>query len=88
MNFGLVLQTDAPARRVVELAQRAEANGFTHIWAALRYIGRKPRSLKEMAEAMRVKLLVAGEVVDYDGTQIRFPWVDGGWELPMWGAGY
>ena len=41
-----------------------------------------------MAEAMRVKLLVAGEVVDYDGTQIRFPWVDGGWELPMWGAGY
>ena len=154
MDFGLVLQTDPPARRVVELAQRAEANGFTHVWvydspvlwqepfvilarilaetervtvgpmvtnpgtrdwsvlastfatlndmygprticgmgrgdSALRYIGRKPRTLKEMAEAMRVvKGLVAGESVDYNGTEIRFPWVAQGWNLPMWGAGY
>ena len=32
MDFGLVLQTDPPARRVVELAQRAEVYGFTHVW--------------------------------------------------------
>ena len=154
MDFGLVLQTDPPASRVVELAQRAEANGFTHVWvydspvlwqepfvilarilaetakvtvgpmvtnpgtrdwsvlasifatlndmygprticgmgrgdSALRYIGRKPRTLKEMAEAMRVvKGLVAGQTVDYNGTEIRFPWVAEGWRLPMWGAGY
>ncbi|MER6968947.1 TIGR03842 family LLM class F420-dependent oxidoreductase, partial [Streptomyces halstedii] len=32
MDFGLVLQTDPPASRVIELMQRAEANGFTHGW--------------------------------------------------------
>ena len=154
MDFGVVLQTNPPARRVVELARRAEANGFTHVWvfdshvlwqepfvvlarilaeteriivgpmvtnpgtrdwtllastfatlndaygprticgigrgdSALRVIGRKPRTLAEMVEAMRiVKGLVAGETVDYHGTELRFPWVEQGWDLPMWGAGY
>ena len=154
MDFGVVLQTNPPARRVVDLAKRAEANGFTHVWvfdspvlwqepfvilarilaetervvvgpmvtnpgtrdwtvlastfatlndaygprticgigrgdSALRVIGRKPRSLAEMAEAMRVvKGLVGGEAVDYHGTELRFPWVEQGWDLPMWGAGY
>ena len=154
MDFGVVLQTNPPARRVVELARRAEANGFTHVWvfdstvlwqepfvilarilaeteriivgpmvtnpgsrdwtvlastfatlndaygprticgigrgdSALRVIGRKPRTLAEMADAMRVvKGLVAGETVDYHGTDVRFPWVERGWDLPMWGAGY
>ena len=154
MDFGVVLQTNPPARRVVELAKRAEANGFTHVWvfdshvlwqepfvilarilaeterivvgpmvtnpgsrdwtvlastfatlndaygprticgigrgdSALRVIGRKPRTLAEMVEAMRVvKGLVAGETVDYHGTEIRFPWLERGWDLPMWGAGY
>jgi probable F420-dependent oxidoreductase len=32
MDFGVVLQTDPPARRVVELAARAETLGFTHAW--------------------------------------------------------
>ena len=32
MDFGLVLQTDPPASRVVSLMQRAERNGFTHGW--------------------------------------------------------
>ena len=154
MDFGVVLQTNPPARRVVEFAKRAEANGFTHVWvfdspvlwqepfvilsrilaetervvvgpmvtnpgsrdwpvlastfatlndaygprticgigrgdSALRVIGRKPRTLAEMVEAMRVvKGLVAGETVDYHGTDLRFPWVEHGWDLPMWGAGY
>ena len=30
MDFGLVAQTNAPARDVVALAQRAEDAGFTH----------------------------------------------------------
>ena len=154
MDFGVVLQANPPASRVVELARRAEANGFTHVWvfdspvlwqepfvilarilaetervvvgpmvtnpgsrdwtvlastfatlndaygprticgigrgdSALRVVGRKPRTLAEMAEAMRVvKGLVAGETVDYHGTGLRFPWVEQGWNLPMWGAGY
>src|SRR5918992_531574 len=32
MDFGVTLQTDPPAWRVVELAQRAEALGFTYTW--------------------------------------------------------
>ena len=154
MDFGVVLQTNPPARRAVDLAKRAEANGFTHVWvfdshvlwqepfvilarilaeterivvgpmvtnpgsrdwtvlastfatlndaygprticgigrgdSALRVIGRKPRTLAEMAEAMHVvKGLVAGETVDYHETEIRFPWLERGWDLPMWGAGY
>ncbi|HVC13260.1 MAG TPA: TIGR03842 family LLM class F420-dependent oxidoreductase [Acidimicrobiales bacterium] len=32
MNFGLVLQTDPPASRVVELARRAEGAGFSSVW--------------------------------------------------------
>ncbi|MEU3027335.1 TIGR03842 family LLM class F420-dependent oxidoreductase [Streptomyces incarnatus] len=32
MDFGLVLQTDPPASRVVDLMRRAEHNGFSHGW--------------------------------------------------------
>ncbi len=32
MDFGVVLQTDPPAWRVVDLAQRAETLGFNHGW--------------------------------------------------------
>ncbi|HZG95862.1 MAG TPA: TIGR03842 family LLM class F420-dependent oxidoreductase [Mycobacteriales bacterium] len=32
MDFGLVLQTDPPAWRQVELARRAEHLGFSHVW--------------------------------------------------------
>ncbi|MBP2472787.1 putative F420-dependent oxidoreductase [Crossiella equi] len=32
MDFGLVLQTDPPASKVVELMRRAEDAGFTHGW--------------------------------------------------------
>ena len=33
MNFGVVLQTNPPAARVIELARRAETHGFTNMWA-------------------------------------------------------
>jgi probable F420-dependent oxidoreductase len=33
MDFGVVLQTDPPASRVIELSRRAEANGFGYGWA-------------------------------------------------------
>ena len=32
MDFGLVLQTDPPASRVIDLMKRAEGNGFTYGW--------------------------------------------------------
>lgn len=32
MDFGVTFQTDPPARRVIELTQKAESLGFTHAW--------------------------------------------------------
>jgi probable F420-dependent oxidoreductase len=32
MDIGVVLQTDPPARRVIELAKTAEGYGFSHVW--------------------------------------------------------
>ncbi len=32
MNFGMVLQADPPATRLIELARRAEAAGFSSVW--------------------------------------------------------
>jgi len=154
MDFGVVLQTDPPAQRVIDFAKKAEDLGFTTAWAfdshvlwqepfvifsrilaetenlkvgpmvtnpgtrdwtvlaslfatlndmygprticgigrgdsALRYIGRPPRTLAAMVEAMDViKRLVAGEKVTYNDTEIRIPWIEEGWDLPMWVAGY
>lgn len=155
MDFGVVLQTDPPASRVIELTRMAEDHGFGYGWtfdshvlwqepfviysrmlaetenmvvgpmvtnpgtrdwtvlaslfatlnemygarticgmgrgdSALRYIGRKPTTLETMVEAMGViKGLVAGAEVSYKGTPVRIPWVDeGGWDLPVWVAGY
>jgi len=153
MDFGVVLQTNPPASRVLELTRRAADQGFSHAWtfdshvlweepfvifsrmlaenpgivvgpmvtnpgtrdwtviaslfatldemygprticgmgrgdSALRYINEKPTTLATMAESMRViKDLVAGKKVEYNGKEIIIPWA-GGWNLPMWGAGY
>lgn len=154
MDFGVVLQTDPPASRVIELARMAEDMGFSHGWtfdshvlwqepfviysrmlaetekmivgpmvtnpgtrdwtvlaslfatlndmygerticgmgrgdSALRYIGDKPRTLATMVEAMRViKALVAGEEITYNDQPLSIPWIEEGWDLPMWVAGY
>src|SRR3978361_2353070 len=32
MDFGVVMQCDPPAARVVELARQAELYGFSHVW--------------------------------------------------------
>jgi probable F420-dependent oxidoreductase len=154
MDFGVVLQTDPPASRVVELAKRAEQLGFSHGWtfdshvlwqepfviysrilaetermivgpmvtnpgtrdwtvlaslfatlndmydgrticgmgrgdSALRYIGGKPTTLATMVEAMEaIKALVAGEEIVYNDKGLSIPWIERGWDLPMWVAGY
>jgi probable F420-dependent oxidoreductase len=57
--------------------------------SALRYIGRQPKTLETMAEAMDViKRLVAGEEIQHNGKVLSIPWVTEGWDLPMWAAGY
>lgn len=57
--------------------------------SALRYIGRKPRTLATTAEATRViKELVAGRKVTYNDQELQIPWIHEGYELPVWMAAY
>ena len=154
MEFGVVLQTDPPASRVIELTERAEQNGFTYGWtfdshvlwqepfviysrmlaatenmivgpmvtnpgtrdwtviaslfatlnemsggrticgmgrgdSALRYIGLKPKTLATMEASMdAIKALVRGDEIELNDKTLSIPWVENGYDLPMWGAGY
>jgi probable F420-dependent oxidoreductase len=56
--------------------------------SVVRVLGRKPTTLRQLEEAMRViKELAEGREVDYDGTNVRLPWVRDG-RLDVWMAGY
>ncbi|MCH8990210.1 MAG: TIGR03842 family LLM class F420-dependent oxidoreductase [Acidobacteria bacterium] len=154
MDFGVVLQTDPPASRVIELTERAEQNGFTYGWtfdshvlwqepfviysrmlaatenmivgpmvtnpgtrdwtviaslfatlnemsggrtvcgmgrgdSALRYIGLKPKTLATMEAAMdAIRALVRGDEIEFNDKTLSIPWIEHGYDLPMWGAGY
>ena len=154
MDFGVVLQTDPPASRVIELTERAERNGFTYGWtfdshvlwqepfvifsrmlaatqnmivgpmvtnpgtrdwtviaslfatlnemsggrtvcgmgrgdSALRYIGLKPKTLATMEASMdAIRALVRGDEIEYNDKTLSIPWIEQGYDLPMWGAGY
>jgi probable F420-dependent oxidoreductase len=154
MDFGVVLQTNPPSSKVVDLFKYAEGLGFGYGWtfdshvlwqepfvlyskildetenmivgpmvtnpatrdwtvlaslfatlnemygprticgmgrgdSAVRYIGLKPRTLSTMVDSMEViKGLVAGETVTHNDQEIKIPWIEEGWDLPMWGAGY
>ena len=57
--------------------------------SALRYIGKKPKTLATMVESMdAIKRLVAGEEINYNDKSVSIPWIEEGWNLPMWVAGY
>ena len=153
MDFGVVLQADPPAWRVVDLMRRAETYGFSHGWtfdshvlwhepfviysqalsetkrmvvgpmvtnpgtrdwtvtashfatlndmfgnrticgigrgdSALRVIGKQPCSLTELRQSVGViRDLAQGKKVDYDGTEVHFPWSKGS-ELQVLMAAY
>jgi probable F420-dependent oxidoreductase len=153
MEFGIVLQNNPPAWRVVDLCRRAETLGFQYAWtfdshvlwqepfvvysqilsathrikvgpmvtnpgtrdwtvtaslfatlndmfgdrtvcgigrgdSALRVLGHKPATLAEVRESIGViKGLVAGETVQYNGTEQHFPWSQGS-ELDIYMAAY
>jgi probable F420-dependent oxidoreductase len=56
--------------------------------SARRVLGKPPTTMATLEEAIRViRALVAGEHIDYEGTDLHFPWT-GGWSLPVWVAGY
>jgi probable F420-dependent oxidoreductase len=56
--------------------------------SARRVLGKPPITLANTEEAIRViRALVAGESIEYEGTELTFPWTTG-WRLPVWVAGY
>lgn len=56
--------------------------------SARRVLGKPPITMANTEEAIRViRALVAGEAIEYEGTELRFPWTQG-WTLPVWVAGY
>src|SRR5215213_10836607 len=56
--------------------------------SARRVLGKPPITLAHTEEAIRViRTLVAGGTIEYEGTELNFPWTTG-WTLPVWVAGY
>jgi probable F420-dependent oxidoreductase len=56
--------------------------------SARRVLGKPPITMANTEEAIRViRTLVAGGTVEYEGTELHFPWTSG-WTLPVWVAGY
>ncbi len=56
--------------------------------SARRVLGKPPITLANTEEAIRViRTLVAGERIEYEGSELHFPWTKG-WTLPVWVAGY
>lgn len=56
--------------------------------SARRVLGKPPITMAHTEEAIRViRALVAGESIEYEGSELVFPWTRG-WTLPVWVAGY
>jgi probable F420-dependent oxidoreductase len=56
--------------------------------SARRVLGKPPITLANTEEAIRViRTLVGGGTIEYEGTELHFPWTKG-WTLPVWVAGY
>jgi probable F420-dependent oxidoreductase len=56
--------------------------------SARRVLGKPPITMAGTEEAIRViRALVAGESIEYEGTELHFSWTQG-WTLPVWVAGY
>ncbi|MBN0044543.1 TIGR03842 family LLM class F420-dependent oxidoreductase [Streptomyces actuosus] len=69
MDFGLVLQTDPPASRVINLMQRAEHNGFTHGWTFdSAVLWQEPFVIYSQILA-RTERLIVGPMVTNPGTR-------------------
>ena len=57
--------------------------------SALRYIGLKPKTLATMDASMdAIKALVRGDEIEYNEQTFSIPWIENGYDLPMWGSGY
>jgi probable F420-dependent oxidoreductase len=56
--------------------------------SARRVLGKPPTTMATLEEAITViRTLVAGKSIEFEGTELQFPWTRG-WDLPVWVAGY
>ena len=56
--------------------------------SARRVLGKPPTTMATLEQAIEaIRALVAGQSVDYEGTELTLPWASG-WTLPVWVAGY
>jgi probable F420-dependent oxidoreductase len=56
--------------------------------SAVRVLGKSPTTMATLEEAVvAIKALVEGRTIEYEGTELHFPWA-GRWTLPVWIAGY
>lgn len=57
--------------------------------SAVRVLGKAPTTMAALEEAVgAIKALVEGRSIEYEGTELELPWVEGRWTLPVWIAGY
>jgi probable F420-dependent oxidoreductase len=57
--------------------------------SAVRVLGKAPTTMATLEEAVgAIRALVEGRSIDYEGTTLELPWVEGRWTLPVWIAGY
>ena len=69
MDFGVVLQTDPPARRVVDFARKAEALGFTHAYTFDRHVLWQEPYVIHSAMLAATSTLTVGPMVTNPGTR-------------------
>ena len=69
MDFGVVLQTDPPARRVVDFARKAEALGFTHAYTFDSHVLWQEPYVIHSAMLAATTTLTVGPMVTNPGTR-------------------
>ncbi|MFC7244612.1 TIGR03842 family LLM class F420-dependent oxidoreductase [Catellatospora aurea] len=69
MDIGVVFQLDPPARRVVELSQRAEAAGFSHVWSFDSHLLWQEPYVIHSAILAATEKVVVGPMVTNPGTR-------------------
>ena len=69
MDFGVVLQTDPPARRVVDFARKAEALGFTHAYPFDSHVLWQEPYVIHSAMLAATSTLTVGPMVTNPGTR-------------------
>ena len=72
LDFGVVLQTDPPAQRVIDLAKRAEAYGFSHAWTFDSHLLWEEPYVIHSAILAETKRIMVGPFVTNGPTVTRF----------------